>query len=193
MYWNNMWDDKLNFSKKLKEDILINMFLFLIFTGCVYYANTFYASKNFYFFQTFFVKTKLNLNAYYNDCILIDQKNNIKFLKITKLKYKVHYIGKIWILRFQSWLLIVFHLYIPQTKKNFKKIDDYSSHPFKKNNKFYKINFFKKKYYVCRVNEKSITNATNFYGWYFLNLIALKSTKIDKIKKIKENYLNILY
>jgi len=35
MYWNSMWDSKINFSRSLKEDIYLRQFIPLIFNDKV--------------------------------------------------------------------------------------------------------------------------------------------------------------
>ena len=106
LYWNTMWNDKLNYTKKLKEDIFINMFFFLIFKKITsqtnvlkikYFQHLLKNSNNFYKISTKFSFYKL-------------LKNKISFFK----KNKASYMGKIWVLRFNTWLILLISYYVPQ-------------------------------------------------------------------------------
>ena len=33
MYWNSMWDDKLNYTRSFKEDVFIKIFFYLFIEG----------------------------------------------------------------------------------------------------------------------------------------------------------------
>lgn len=147
LYWNTMWNDKLNYTKKLKEDIFINMFFFLIFKKITsqtnvlkikYFQNLLKNSNNFYKISTKFSFYKL-------------LKNKISFFK----KNKASYMGKIWVLRFNTWLILLISYYVPQltiklltnknnsnkdkmfyqTSKCVKLIKLYSSYFYKNNKK----------------------------------------------------------
>lgn len=173
MFWNNMWDDKLNFSKKLKEDILINMFLFLIFTGSVYYSNFFFSKSNLYFMNIFYLPHKLEKSTYYNNFIQINNLGKIQFSKPFKLKFKMHYIGKIWILRLQGWLIIIFHLYVPQVIKTTFSTEIDSSNFFKKYKKSFIFKNLEKSFIFKKNSTITCSYLSTFYHWYFFNIIKL--------------------
>jgi hypothetical protein len=110
LFWNNLWDDKINFSKKLKEDIFINIFFFLVFNKSFLVTDFFLKHKT-YFYRT------LNFSKYtylYTNFLKIMNEMEI----ITNLaRYKIYYLGRLWVLRFQNWTCVVFSLYIPQILK----------------------------------------------------------------------------
>lgn len=151
LYWSTMWNDKLNYTKKLKEDIFINMFFFLIFKKITtqtpilkinYFQNLLKNSNKFY---------KINTKFYF----LKNLKNKISFFK----KNKAAYMGKIWILRFNTWLILLTSYYVPQftlkvlinknknifTKKKFQSV--YKSIKLIKLYNNYFIKYNNKKFY----------------------------------------------
>lgn len=193
MFWGGMWDDKINFSRKLKEDILINMFLFLIFTGCVYRYNLFAAFNKDYFFKTFFLLKKLPQEMYYNQYITIEGKGDLKFLKSIKIKNKIHYIGKIWLLRFQNWLVISFHLYIPVKIKNDGDEEFDIQYSTKRINRKYVLTFFKKNQAYQSDRNTNMKQLFLFFDWYHYNCIKLTLKKSQICSSNQHNLLTSFY
>lgn len=128
MFWNSMWDDKIDFSKNLQKDFFLKSFI-----------NFFFSDFIFNQFLNNFKKNELdnNFNKNYNFNIL-----NFKnfFLKsfINSFCDSYFILSKIWFFRYQNWIILYFYLFS-------------KSNPiFKKNNKVYKI---KKNYLYNYLNN----------------------------------------
>ena len=115
LHWDNIWIDKFNYTKKLKEDIFINMFFFLIFKKITSQTKFFKS----YYFKNLLSHNFTNLNRistlyFYQNIFL----TKVKFFK----KNKASYLGKIWILKFNNWVILLTNYYVPQFAKfNLKK------------------------------------------------------------------------
>ena len=110
LFWDNLWDDKINYSKKLKEDIFINMFFFLIFNKS-FLLNNLYNKKIDYFYKSLLKNKYLFLHINFWKIM------NVKELTTSLNRYKIYYLGRLWILRFQGWCCVVCSLYMPQIIK----------------------------------------------------------------------------
>jgi len=106
MFWGSTWENTHNYQNNLKEDILLRMLIPSFFNKTV--VNTsFFFNKNLFFKNSLLVNPEwstnslyLNLNSDFNDTIL--DKTNLPT-----------YFNKIWILRFQNWVLIFLIFYKP--------------------------------------------------------------------------------
>lgn len=125
MYWNSMWDNKVDFSRSLKEDIYLNKFVPLIFSDLISAKILKYSKSS--------IK-KIDID-YYN----IPTKNKTKheiYLHLLRSNKLNLYSSKIWILKYQKWLIIFFFVYLPRynrlKKKLFfsKKIEQYDNSVF---------------------------------------------------------------
>lgn len=98
MFWNSMWDSKHNYNIFLKQDIFIKSSLVLFFSDHS-------SDKLFFFlkldsrnrFKKYSInnlknKKKLNFNSYYN--FIRNSNNNDIFF------------SKLWLLRYQSWVIL---------------------------------------------------------------------------------------
>lgn len=186
MYWNNMWDDKLNYSKKLKEDIFINMFFLLIFNTSIYNNSLFFSLYNIYVYKSFLKKSQLQTKPYNNMFEEFFKTLDITLLRPNNLRFKMYYMGRIWILRFQKWYFIVFTLYIPQTfNKNDIKFFFKNTHH--KNLSFLrKISFNKNTNSTKIFLNEQIPNNLIFMDWFLFNVL-----KINRSKQCLKNNLKI--
>lgn len=113
MYWSSMWDSKFNYSRFLKEDIYVRKFIPVLLED-----NILFNFKN---------KNKItnfnNLNTKYNVHIHNDFNKHEIYNYINMLNKTIFYTSKIWVLRYQSWVLIFFYIYSPSFNKLLKKTD----------------------------------------------------------------------
>lgn len=95
MFWQTMWSDKISYSRKLNEDIFLNMFLPLFF------------KKNFF--------KKVHLETFYGEYSHKKSKR--------KLQSQFMFVGKTWFLRYNNWCVLVFFVYdaIKLTRQKKKK------------------------------------------------------------------------
>lgn len=112
MYWSSMWDSKVLYSKNLKEDLFFNRFFDLIFNDNVSINSLNLKNKKNFF-----------LNKYN---IEIDEKNNslIKYLSNeNRIKFTS---SKIWILKYQKWIIFYKFIYINNFENKQKLIKNVS-------------------------------------------------------------------
>lgn len=129
MYWNSMWDDKLNYTRSFKEDVFIKIFFYLFIEGG--YTFLFRYKINNVDDHLTFLKNKYNLH------ILKKKKEENNFNLITNYSnFSELYTSKIWLLRYQNWVIFYFFIYSFNSgifyKKKKKKIIK-----FRKSNKKY--------------------------------------------------------
>ena len=122
MYWNSMWDDKINYSRSLKDSIFIKDFIYVLFEGG--YSYFFFLDlKNCENNNNF-----LNLKKKYSfHTKKIFKKNDIgsiisyKLIKKKKNKFRP-YLSKIWILNYQTWVVVYFYIYSFNLSIFFKRL-----------------------------------------------------------------------
>jgi len=99
MFWNSMWDSKHNYGIFLKQDIFIKSSLIL-------FLNDYSSDKLFFFLKSdskqnfkkyllndLKLKKNISFNSYYNFIRNSDNNNNLFF-------------SKLWLLRYQSWVIL---------------------------------------------------------------------------------------
>lgn len=135
MFWNSMWDDKINFSKNLQKDFFLKSFI-----------NFFFSDFIFNQFLNNFKKNELNVDFFknYNFNIL---NFNKKFLKIYINSFCDSYfiLSKIWLFKYQNWVILYFYLFSknnPIFKKNNSKYKVKKNHLYNYLNNYY-LNIFK--------------------------------------------------
>lgn len=116
MHWPTLWSDSLNFNKKFKVDVLLNTVLPLFFNESIY-LNSYLNTKNVYFYlNTSFNFSNFSLKKFYLNSFF-KKKLNFNSLE-TMTPFFLSFFGKLWIIRFNNWLVCVFFTYSP------KKIGD---------------------------------------------------------------------
>lgn len=134
MFWNSMWDNKINYTRSFKEDIFLSKFIdFFIKDGIS--LNT-------------FNKKKINKKNIYK--YSLPHKNISKSI-LTKLFFDNAtnnvYTSKLWILKYQKWIILYCFCYSPKhnilkkTKFFKKKIVHYNTNLFNSYNLYLKISF----------------------------------------------------
>lgn len=111
MFWGSMWDNKIIYNRLLKEDIFIDKFFDFIFTDNL--------SVN-----IFNIK-KINANKHVkslNFGFNVSNKSSLYLYKYLKNSNKVKYFNsKVWVLKYQNWVIIYNFLYLQQFYKYIKK------------------------------------------------------------------------
>lgn len=163
LFWYNFWyNDKIS-SLIIQQDILLDKFvnIYLQF-GFVYDKNIFINKHWFsnYNLPYFSINTESNLKYFR----LVEYKNKIinqyKSYKIRN-QIKNTYFSKLWILRFQNWLILNIYAFKPlitRNKKLIKKkkeINLYTNSLIKNNFKINRLKFFFH-YFFSKLNK-------NFY------------------------------
>lgn len=141
MFWNSMWDNKNNFSKFLQKDFFIKSFINYFFSDLLQNQFIFKINLN-----------KIDFNNLKNNYSLNFLENNKNYLNLylnNNFNLDIHN-SKIWLFKYQNWLIIYFFIF---SKAN--------SYIFKKNIKFTKNNLY---FY-------------NYLNNYYVNLMKLGINK----------------
>ena len=105
MFWNSMWDDKINFARSLKEDIYLKQFVPLIFNDGI---------------STKILKT-VNYNKLDLEKISKQYKLHTKIKNLNKNDFYKYILdwnrlnffnSKVWVLKYQKWVIIYFFMYL---------------------------------------------------------------------------------
>ena len=140
MYWNSMWDNKIIFNRFLKEDEYLNKFFNLIFVDNI--------SSN-----IFKIKEFKNIDSISNQYIYKDKNSFKKYLhSINNINC---FLSKIWILRYQHWLIVYNFLFISKSNKHINSV--YQDNYFN-----YRVNFFYLFKYYLKINK----NLNLYYSFY---------------------------
>lgn len=133
MFWDSMWDNKINYTRSFKEDIYLKRFIILIFDDCIS-SNTikFYNKKY----------SKLILNTYRIPTRLKSNKELYSYL--IKNNKVVFYNSKVWVLKYQKWVVLYLYIYLPLHNKLKKKVIFKNYIPSHNDNIFSLYNFYKK-------------------------------------------------
>jgi len=102
MFWNNMWDDKHNFSKILCEDEFLRVTMPLVFEDNFSNDLVMYLKKENISDQ--------KLNFYEIFCKNSKPIDIRKWLKLEKVSL---FFSKTWILRYQGWIILYIFIYLP--------------------------------------------------------------------------------
>jgi hypothetical protein len=148
MFWNSMWDDKHNFSKLLNEDEFLRVCIPLFFEDNLSNDLVLYLKKSKFL--------DLNLKKY---SIFSKGYKNINLYKYFKSEKFYLFFSKIWILRYQGWIIIYIFLYIPVFNKFFthkeKNLeynlvynDIFFNYYYNLNKLNYNNNYFKKSFFL---------------------------------------------
>lgn len=159
LFWYRFWYADKNNSLTIHQDDLINKLILLYIHYGLLYPQNLFMNKFWY------LNNKSIRNSFYDDFNLkyfrlIEYKNRVsneyKSYKI-RTKIKNLYFSKIWILRYQNWLIINFYCFQSLTSKNNKKLNN------KKDLNFYLNKKNKNKYPIHRYKM--------FLFYFFNNLI----------------------
>lgn len=128
LFWYRFWYTDKNNSLVVNQDNLINK-LILIYThfGLLHSKNIFLNKYWFLSYKKKNILTTFNNNIYNLKYFrLIEYKNKIlNEFKLYKIRNKIKnlYFSKIWILRYQKWLIINFYSFQPISARMKKKIN----------------------------------------------------------------------
>lgn len=129
MFWSSMWDNKILYTRMLKENIFLNKFFDLSFRDSLSVNLLDFKDKSFNYSKKKFQIVDIKKSSLYKHI------NNVN-----KIKY---YSTKIWILRFQKWIILYHFIFITDFNKlNFNPYisEDESYY----DNFFYLISFYRK-------------------------------------------------
>lgn len=119
LFWYRLWYTDKNNALTNHQDSLINqLILTYVHYGVLHYKN-FFINKYWYFnfYNSFSNYENIRVIKYFR---IVEYKNRTtnehKLYKI-RIKIKNLYFSKIWILRYQNWLLINFYFFQPTKEK----------------------------------------------------------------------------
>lgn len=146
LFWSSVWDDKHNYTKSLKEDIFIKMCIPLLF-------KTRFTKKLIYFLRKAHLQDSEIIQSDILNFTVIDYKNLYNFYGKRDKKVDL-YFSRVWVLKYQSWVIIYFFYYNSIFNRFLKFTKIHGCYEFHYNNIFYN-------YYVNLI--KINFNANNFY------------------------------
>jgi len=154
MFWNSMWDSKNNYSKFLQKDFFIKSFI-------SYFLSDFLQNQFVFKFNLNKVNIK-NIKDIYNLNFLDNKKNYINLYLNNNNNLDI-FNSKIWLFKYQNWVIIYFFIFSKITSYIFKK-----NVRIKKNN-LYLYNYLNSFYLNCiklnlnkKYSESFIFNKNNF-------------------------------
>lgn len=179
LFWYSFWySDKVSFLNN-HQDYLINKLIFFYLHYGVLTNKSIFINP--YWYKNF----KINFNLFnYNFNLkyfrIIQYKNKIiNEYKTYKIRNKIKnlYYSKIWILRYQNWLIINFYSFQPlikKTKQNlrfFKKknLNFYLNTSVKNKNQLYRYKFFFLIFFNMFLIKKNILHFKFFNYYYSFN------------------------
>jgi len=112
MFWNSMWDTKNSYSKFLQTDFFIKSYINFFFSD--FLQNQFLLKLSINQKKLFLLRNDYNLNI--NE---LNEKKINDYLNITNNIDT--YISKIWLFRYQNWLIIYFFIFSKFNSYIFKK------------------------------------------------------------------------
>ncbi len=166
LFWYKYWFTDKNNALVIHQDNIINkLILIYLHFGLLFTKNIF---LNKYWYNINLTNKKNNqddLNLKYFR--LIEYKNKIlNEYKAYKIRNKIKniYHSKIWILRFQKWLILNFYCFQPSSTKLNKKLIRKKSLDFylEKKSSSKKFSFYRYKFFLVYFLNKFLKN-TNYY------------------------------
>lgn len=153
MHWPVLGVDTLNLTKKLKTDVFSNMILSLLFNETIYLNK--YTNNAFILFYLNTMKlNNISVKKFFENNFFLKK---IYFNTLTTLTpFFLSFFGKVWIIKFNSWLIIVLYVYSPKQVVSIKKL---------KNSSFTKTSYLIWKEKLC-INSKKLKNLSNFNFLY---------------------------
>lgn len=144
MFWNSMWDNKNNFSKKIQKENFIKLFI-------NFFISDFFYNKFVYFYN--FKKINFfNLNLKYKLNNLF--KSNLLYKNLINYSNNDLLVSKVWVLKFQNWIVIYFLLY---SKNNF--LLNFNDANYKGNNYYSIINNYYLNFFKFKINKTCLKKA----------------------------------
>jgi len=163
LFWYNFWFNDKTVPLITQQNIFINKFIY------IYVKFGLLHNKNIFINKYWYKNNKFNYNE-------ISDNFSLKYFRLIEYKSKIFnqnkkykirnqlkniYFSKLWILRYQNWLILNLYSYKPINKKkkqliNYKKeFNAYSNYLFKTNHKLIRFKLFFS-YFLLNLNK-------NFY------------------------------
>lgn len=106
-FWQSVWDEKHNFNRSFKEDMFIRAILPFFFFDRISKKKQFI---HFNVIKSSLVLTRITYWSQFKETETLYNKLKFYFKKKKKIPY---FLLKIWILKFHSWILVLFTIYSP--------------------------------------------------------------------------------
>lgn len=166
LFWYRFWYTDKNNSSLISQDDLINKLILTYVQHGLMFNQNIYLNKYWWPFLNNSIQVfNKDLNLKYFRTIEYKNRviNETRFYKL-RTKVKNLYFSKIWIFRYQSWLLINFYAYQPLKKKN------KSQAVINKTSNFYLVGqrsdknkiYYRIKFYLFFLINNS-TSSSNYY------------------------------
>ena len=103
--WENQWDSKLNYTLHLNQDMFLKKFFKLFFRNWISHNEMFFNKK--IKFKKFIRFSKLNKSV-------TSKKEVQKYLSNYKNKKFTYNVSKLFLIRYENWLLLYMYIYVPK-------------------------------------------------------------------------------
>lgn len=114
MHWPTLWNDKINYNKKVSADIFSSMVLPLLFNETIY-LNKYTNNLNLTFYLNSMLEKSSTIQIFYENKFFITK---LSFLSLESLTpFFLSFFGKIWLIRFNKWIIFVLYVYSPKKIK----------------------------------------------------------------------------
>lgn len=149
--WTNVWDDKHFFHIKFEEDIFLKLFFELILKEQILRNKFVYLTKYFVYLKNFYLK-----NFYLK--IKKFRRLRLSLINTFANTFLVLYFMRFYILKFQSYYMVLINLFLPLTKK--KREQNKQRNNLKL--LFFKIFLHLTKIKYCQYSAKQVFLVENF-------------------------------
>jgi len=142
MFWNSMWDNRIYYNRHIKEDIFLNKFFSLSFNDSFSVNMLTFKKNNFNNYKIYNYNIDLKISSFYKNVL----NNN-------KLSY---YSSKLWILKYQKWVIIYQFIYLPNLNKINENVDE--NNFLYKDSISYTIKYYKISSNLLNIYKKNINS-----------------------------------
>lgn len=158
LFWYKFWFTDKNYYLTMQQDSVISQLVYIFLNyGILLPKNTFLAK--YWFYRKFSFKNYFTYHntKYYRVVNFKNTTTNVNSFFFNRTDIKNVYNGKLWILRYQHWLVINYYCFKPLKTKNFKKTTNSSI-------------FFKKSLYLEPTKSKNLLYTRLFFFFNFLQI-----------------------
>lgn len=165
IFWNKLWHTTSQYSQFTAQDQIISYFFFLLVYYGIYNYTLFFINKywNLIHYKNYMDNILHIFLFYYRHQILKNKYNNADIFYLIRNKRRIIYPMRLWIFRYQSWLVINWFIFQPlklKTKFN-RKLKNINYFYFKK----LMFTMIKRLNYLLIVSKVSYINKLSYYNF----------------------------
>lgn len=122
LFWYNFWFVDKNYHLLIKQDTILSKLIYIFLNYGILLPKNIFTNK-YWFYRKFDFKNYFNYHntKYFRIVNFKNATTNVSSFYFNRMKLKNIYQGKLWILRYQNWLIINYYCFRPVTGKILKK------------------------------------------------------------------------